>query len=586
MRKPLPFLITICLIGLAVFLLRIDRNGSTKNDMPAMNLPAVVQSQTSSSNYTAEPVIIAEVATEPVHESRSKRSFREYHRQPINAVFKDLDEQPNDWREFNPDTLHVRLFGETVLPFDRVSSTNVNGRTTWIGRSDAGWIVAVSDAAGWVAEVNLSHSHGNSYRIYAGQLAVVTESTPVALPCLTITPTRKAASSQPSIQVPLPPVNLVAEELENMNISTVSVLYDGDVEADVQYIKDAANYTETVHELISLVVEASLELANIYLDWSEVTNFQWELGGIAKMQPYDFNGDYEMGRDLDMITIDNSIAGQAARTFFDQTHADQGVLMVGGERDIGGLAESPGNYSVVAWSVSDYLSYLLAHELAHNLGCDHDRITENAPDNNGLFNYGHTFTVGGYYIGTIMAYEGEYLLAQFSNPNLTYDGVPTGVPAGEPKAADNVRVIREAAAGKVSFRKHPDDPRITQQPQGGGYRTGQSLSVSVTATGPNLRYQWYKDDTKVEGATQAIYTLSSVTTTDSGRYFVTVTNQRGTVTSNNASITVTNAPAGGSGGVSSGGGGGGGGGGSPSLWFIVAMSLLAAYRLAFTRNKI
>ncbi|GBD07688.1 Endoglucanase C [bacterium HR21] len=65
-------------------------------------------------------------------------------------------------------------------------------------------------------------------------------------------------------------------------------------------------------------------------------------------------------------------------------------------------------------------------------------------------------------------------------------------------------------------------PRITQQPQPLTVCAGQRAVFRVTATGSNLRYQWRKNGTPIQGATEATYTIAAVQPTDSGFYDVVV----------------------------------------------------------------
>jgi Immunoglobulin domain len=86
-------------------------------------------------------------------------------------------------------------------------------------------------------------------------------------------------------------------------------------------------------------------------------------------------------------------------------------------------------------------------------------------------------------------------------------------------------------------------PVITSQPVGQTTTAGQTASYSVTATGTTpLTYQWYDNGVAVPGATSSTYTTSATATTDSGSKFtVVVTDAGGSVTSNQAPLTV-NAP--------------------------------------------
>ncbi len=82
-------------------------------------------------------------------------------------------------------------------------------------------------------------------------------------------------------------------------------------------------------------------------------------------------------------------------------------------------------------------------------------------------------------------------------------------------------------------------PGISAAPISQAIVAGRSttLSVSVTGTAP-FTYQWYKNGAVIAGATNAILTLSNVTTTATGTYYVHVSNSYGAVNSANAVITV------------------------------------------------
>ena len=82
-------------------------------------------------------------------------------------------------------------------------------------------------------------------------------------------------------------------------------------------------------------------------------------------------------------------------------------------------------------------------------------------------------------------------------------------------------------------------PTITTQPKSQTVDEGSSVTFSVVAAGTApLSYQWYKDGAEVSGATDASYTISSVTSSDAGSYTVTVSNSIGSVTSSAATLTV------------------------------------------------
>jgi hypothetical protein len=91
-------------------------------------------------------------------------------------------------------------------------------------------------------------------------------------------------------------------------------------------------------------------------------------------------------------------------------------------------------------------------------------------------------------------------------------------------------------------------PNITAQPQSQAIQSGQTASMSVSASGTTpFSYQWYQGvsgDTSnpVSGASSASYTTPALTQTTS--YWVRVTNSCGNADSNTATITVTAATVG------------------------------------------
>jgi len=121
-------------------------------------------------------------------------------------------------------------------------------------------------------------------------------------------------------------------------------------------------------------------------------------------------------------------------------------------------------------------------------------------------------------------------------------------------------------------------PASVVAPQGGT----ATFAVTADGAGP-LSYQWSFNGTAINGATNAVYTITGVSSANAGQYRVTVSNAAGSVTSNPATLTVTTLappppppPT---------GGGGGGGGGAPSGWFLGALLTLALARFLQVRTR-
>lgn len=82
-------------------------------------------------------------------------------------------------------------------------------------------------------------------------------------------------------------------------------------------------------------------------------------------------------------------------------------------------------------------------------------------------------------------------------------------------------------------------PTIGTQPASVVANAGDNVTFSVVATGTGtLRYRWFRNGRRLEGATTATLTLNHVAARDAGIYTVVVGNDGGRVASNGAALTV------------------------------------------------
>jgi Leucine-rich repeat (LRR) protein len=91
------------------------------------------------------------------------------------------------------------------------------------------------------------------------------------------------------------------------------------------------------------------------------------------------------------------------------------------------------------------------------------------------------------------------------------------------------------------FGTNPSTPPvISTQPVNRTVTEGQSATFTIAATGnPTPTYQWRRNGTTISGATSTSYTITTTAMTDSGAVFsCVVSNAAGSVTSNNAVLTV------------------------------------------------
>lgn len=113
------------------------------------------------------------------------------------------------------------------------------------------------------------------------------------------------------------------------------------------------------------------------------------------------------------------------------------------------IRDGSNKFSLASYEcAADNLS--LPHEIGHNLGMNHDRYVA-VPGEANLFpyDYGYAYPAGGW--RTVMAYNNVCIaagtsctrLVRFSNPDLTYGGVPTGRPTSAADSADGRTVLNQ-----------------------------------------------------------------------------------------------------------------------------------------------
>lgn len=85
-----------------------------------------------------------------------------------------------------------------------------------------------------------------------------------------------------------------------------------------------------------------------------------------------------------------------------------------------------------------------------------------------------------------------------------------------------------------------DLPVILTQPASVTVPRDDAAVFSVSVSGQNLTYQWYKDGAEIGGAYAATFAISAVTDSDAGAYYVIITNEIGSVTSSTATLAISN----------------------------------------------
>ena len=90
----------------------------------------------------------------------------------------------------------------------------------------------------------------------------------------------------------------------------------------------------------------------------------------------------------------------------------------------------------------------------------------------------------------------------------------------------------------VTGNETPSAPVITKQPASAAVTEGENVTFAVTATGDGITYRWYKNGAAIDGATGAAYTFAAALADNGAVFRCEVSNSAGTVTSNEATLTV------------------------------------------------
>jgi hypothetical protein len=145
-------------------------------------------------------------------------------------------------------------------------------------------------------------------------------------------------------------------------------------------------------------------------------------------------------------------------------------------------------------------NYTFGHELGHNMGCHHAVGDGDPPAarGNGLYDYSHGWRWTGdssVQHRSIMAYAPGTRVIHFSNPNVSFDGQPTG----QSNFEDNARSINNAASTVANWRQSIDPHTLTISSTSGGSVTepgeGQfqccpgGSAISIVAQ-PNTNYHF------------------------------------------------------------------------------------------------
>jgi hypothetical protein len=168
-------------------------------------------------------------------------------------------------------------------------------------------------------------------------------------------------------------------------------------------------------------------------------------------------------------------------------------------------------FSVVARRYAMALNYTFAHETGHNLGANHDHVTD-AAVTNAIYPFAFDSIPANNAFHTIMAYPdkcgGCPAIQYYSNPNLTVQGQTIGVAGNGSNAADNHQTMINTINAAINFRQ------CNQQPCGATPTTGPS--PTATATTAPLTNDAFANATLVSGLPAQITQSTTIATVENG----------------------------------------------------------------------
>jgi hypothetical protein len=188
-----------------------------------------------------------------------------------------------------------------------------------------------------------------------------------------------------------------------------------------------------------------------------------------------------------------------------------------------------GNYSVV---VSNYLESITSSDA---------ELIVNSPPTIIIQPQSQSANINSFVIFSVDATGSEPLSYQWEFNNIPISGANSLTYTIDPVTltnAGNYNVVVSNDFGSIISSRATltvvttGAPTITTEPVSQTVKYGSPATFTVVATGPEpLTYQWVFNDLPIEGATNSTYLIESASLTDAGTYFVTVTNNIGSVTS-------------------------------------------------------
>jgi hypothetical protein len=181
-------------------------------------------------------------------------------------------------------------------------------------------------------------------------------------------------------------------------------------------------------------------------------------------------------------------------------------------------------FNVVSWLCATG-NFTFGHELGHNMGLKHDRLNDNSP---GVFTHSHGYVDSPQGFRTIMGVQTNppccSRIQNFSNPNVNFNGHPTGVLQGSPQSADAAASLNAVALTVANWRQalvspavaldfdgeHKSDLAVYETNSGNWFVVGSTAGFSSHLNFGGVNFLAVPDDYDGDGETDtAVYDTST-----------------------------------------------------------------------------
>jgi hypothetical protein len=155
--------------------------------------------------------------------------------------------------------------------------------------------------------------------------------------------------------------------------------------------------------------------------------------------------------------------------------------------------------------------YSFAHETGHNMGAHHDRAT--AGSSTAMYSYSYGYQAPDFSFRTIMAYNCTSYCPRvnnWSNPEVSLNGKPTGVVSTAPNSADNRLTLNNTAPIVANFRSAKVTPTA---PSSLVVQDVKSTEINVSFIDNSSDEQGFKVERSVNGGGWSLFTSLPANTT-------------------------------------------------------------------------